>query len=188
MNKTTLSPGTIMSPLPAALVSCGTMENSNIITIAWTGIVNSKPPMTYISVRPERFSYDIIRQRKEFVINLPGESLAKRTDICGMKSGRKIDKFKHCGFTKLPAETLSDCPIISECPINLECKVVQELELGSHTMFLAEIVAIRADSELLDDKGRLLMHKAKLIGYSHGEYIALGRKLGKFGYSVAKKK
>ena len=143
MKKTILSPGTIMAPLPAALVSCGTNDNSNIITIAWTGIVNSKPPMTYISVRPERFSYDIIREKKEFVINLPSENLAKRADICGMKSGRKIDKFKHCGFTKSPAEKLVDCPIINECPINIECNVVQELELGSHTMFLAEIVAIR---------------------------------------------
>ena len=188
MKKTTLSPGTIMAPLPAALVSCGTNDNSNIITIAWTGIVNSKPPMTYISVRPERFSYDIIREKKEFVINLPSENLAKRADICGMKSGRKIDKFKHCGFTKSPAEKLADCPIINECPINIECKVVQELELGSHTMFLAEIVAIRVNSDLLDDKGRLLLHKAKLIGYSHGEYLGLGRQLGKFGFSVAKKK
>lgn len=188
MNKISLAPGTLISPLPVALVSCGTFDSSNIITIAWTGIVNTKPPMTYISVRPERHSYQLLKESKEFVINLPSESLVKRLDLCGMKTGAKIDKFKHCGFTKLKPEILRDCPAIEECPINLECKITQEMPLGSHSMFLAEIVNIRVNEDLLDKNNRLTVHKANLIAYSHGEYLSLGRKLGNFGFSVRKKK
>lgn len=188
MEKLTLTPGTVMAPLPTALVSCGNMENSNIITIAWTGIINTRPPMTYISVRPERYSYAIIKQHGEFVINFATERTAKRADLCGMKTGAKTDKFKMCGFTKIAADSLCDCPVIAECPINLECKVKDIIHLGSHDMFLAEIKAIRADESLIDSRGRLLMHKAGIIGYSHGEYIALGKKLGSFGFSVSKKR
>lgn len=187
MEKRTLTPGTLLSPLPAALVSCGTYEKPNIITIAWTGIVNSKPPMTYVSIRPERYSHQIITERREFVINLPSEKLAKRVDLCGMKTGAKTDKFKLCGFEKSPAGSLADCPVIMDCPVQLECKVKEVLKLGSHDMFLAEIVSVQADDDLFDKDGRLLLHKAGILGYSHGEYVAMGRKLGSFGFSVRKK-
>lgn len=186
MGKKNLKPGTILGPLPVALVSLGTMEKSNIITIAWTGIVNSKPPMTYISVRPERFSYDILKERGEFVINLCPAKLVRRLDLCGMKSGSKGDKFKICGFKKEKASELSDCPIIPESPVNIECRVVSEQDLGSHTMFLAEIVNVNVDESLLDEKGRLNLSKADIIGYMHGEYLAKGKHLADFGFSAKK--
>lgn len=188
MAKTSLTSGTILGPLPVALVSLGTMEKSNLITIAWTGIVNSKPPMTYISVRPERYSYDILKERGEFVINLCPSKLARRVDLCGMKTGAKGDKFKICGLTKQKAEKLSDCPIIEEAPINLECKITESKELGSHTMFLAEIVNVTVNEDLIDKKGRLDLAKADLMGYLHGEYLTKGKHLASFGFSVKKNK
>ncbi len=187
-NKISLNPGTLLGPLPVALVSLGTLEKPNIITVAWTGIINSKPPMTYISVRPERYSHKLLLEKGEFVINLPSGDLAKRVDICGMKTGAKGDKFKICGFTKTPSTVLADCPVIAECPINLECKVTEVKHLGSHDMFIAEIVGITADPVLADDKGRVDFSKAGLICYLHGEYRLTGRKLGEFGFSVRKKK
>ena len=186
MDKITLNPGTLLAPLPAVMVSCGSMEKSNIITIAWTGIISTIPPRTYISVRPERYSYDIIKESGEFTINLPGSNLTKRTDLCGMKTGRKEDKFKTCGFTKLPGEKVS-CPSIAECPVNLECKVEQILPMGSHHMFIAQIVSVSADKDIMDDNGRLRMDKADILAYAHGEYFTLGKKTGKFGYSVRRK-
>lgn len=185
--KISLNPGTLLGPLPPALVSLGTFEKPNIITIAWTGIINSKPPMTYISVRPERYSHKLLLEKGEFVINLPSASLAKRVDLCGMKTGSKGDKFKICGFNKLKAENLSDCPVIYDCPVNLECKVTEVKKLGSHDMFFAEIVGITVDEELVDDKGRVDLKKADLLAYLHGEYRATGRKIGDFGFSVKKK-
>ncbi len=185
--KTKLNPGTLMGPLPPALVSLGTFEKPNIITVAWTGIINSKPPMTYISVRPERYSHKLLQEKGEFVINLPSSSLARRVDLCGMKTGLKGDKFKICGFTKTKAEKLSDCPVISDCPVNLECKVTEVKKLGSHDMFLAEIVGVSVDSDLVDEKGRVDLKKADLLAYLHGEYRATGRKIGDFGFSVKKK-
>ncbi|MBQ7444508.1 MAG: flavin reductase family protein [Clostridia bacterium] len=187
-NKISLNPGTLLGPLPPALVSLGTMEKSNIITIAWTGIINSKPPMTYISVRPERYSHKLLLEKGEFVINLPGADLAKRVDICGMKTGAKGDKFKICGLTKIPGTVLTDTPAVEECPVSLECRVTEMKHLGSHDMFMAEIVGVTVDAELCDDKGKVDLKKAGIISYLHGEYYAVGRKLGEFGFSVRKKK
>ncbi|MBQ3893769.1 MAG: flavin reductase family protein [Clostridia bacterium] len=185
--KINLTPGTLLGPLPAALVSCGTFEKPNIITVAWTGIVNSKPPMCYVSVRPERFSHGLISERKEFVINIPTASMAKRVDLCGMKTGRNGDKFKICGFEKIKAGSLDDCPVIADCPVNLECRVKEITHLGSHDMFLAEITGVTVDAELVGDDGKLDLAKAGIIGYLHGEYVPLGKKRGSFGFSVRKK-
>lgn len=186
-SKISLKPGTVLGPLPPVLVSLGSMEKPNIITIAWTGIINSKPPMTYISVRPERYSHKLLEERSRFVINLPAASLAKRVDICGMKTGSKGDKFKICGFTKIPATVLEDTPVIEECPVNLECKVTEVKKLGSHDMFLAEIVGLTVDSDLVDENGKVNLSKAGLLGYLHGEYHTVGRNVGNFGFSVRKK-
>ena len=185
--KINLTPGTLLGPLPAALVSCGTFEKPNIITVAWTGIVNSKPPMCYVSVRPERFSHGLISERKEFVINIPTASMAKRVDLCGMKTGRNGDKFKICGFEKTKAGSLDDCPVIADCPVNLECRVKEITRLGSHDMFMAEITGVTVDAELVGDDGKLDLAKAGIIGYLHGEYVPLGKKRGSFGFSVRKK-
>lgn len=186
MKKRTLTPGALLAPLPAVLVSCGTCEESNIITVAWTGIVNSKPPMTYISLRPERYSHKIISERREFVINLPNRSLTERVDWCGMKTGSRFDKFSYCGFQKEKAEGLADCPAIADCPVQLSCRVKQILPLGSHEMFLAEIVSVQADDGLFDRNGKLHLERAELIGYAHGAYVPVGRPLGSFGFSVRK--
>lgn len=187
MSKLVWKPGTMVYPLPAVMVSCGDMENSNIITIAWTGIVNTNPAMTYISVRRERYSYDIIKESGEFVINLTTKSLAKVTDLCGVKSGRDIDKFKETNLTKEKASIVK-CPLIKESPVNIECKVKEIKHLGSHDMFLAEILAVNVDDKYLDEKGTFDMGKCELMAYSHGKYYELGKELGKFGHSVAKKK
>lgn len=186
MSKVVWKPGTLLAPVPAVMVSCGTMEKSNIITIAWTGIVNSDPAMTYISVRPSRYSYDLIRESGEFVINLTNDKLIRATDLCGVRSGRDGDKFQLAKLTKEPASQLA-CPMIAESPISLECRVKQVLPLGSHDMFLAEIVAVNVDESLLDEKGKLHLSRAGLMSYSHGEYFGQGRRLGSFGCSVRKK-
>ncbi len=180
-------PGTILYPVPAVMVSCGTMENSNIITVAWTGTINSDPAMAYISVRPSRYSYDIIKQTGEFVINVTTEELVRATDWCGVKSGRDFDKFKEMHLTKEKAAHL-DCPVIAESPINIECKVKQIIPLGTHDMFLGEIVGCMADTKYMDENGKFDFAASKPICYSHGEYYGLGEYFGKFGYSVQKKK
>ena len=177
----------LLAPVPAALVTCGTIEKPNVLTIGWTGIVCTRPPMTYISVRPERFSYDIINSSGEFVINLTTTAMCRETDFCGVKSGRDIDKISACGFHLQSAHNVS-APIIEECPVSLECKVTETKALGSHTMFLAEIVGIDADERFIDSKGKLNLEQCGLMSYAHGEYFALGRKLGDFGFSVRKKK
>lgn len=187
MGKITWKPGTMVYPLPPVMVSCGDMTDSNILTVAWTGIVCTDPAMTYISVRKERFSYDIIKEKKEFVINLASSNMAKIVDFCGVKSGKNIDKFSECNLTKQKATKVSS-PMISECPINIECRVSEIKELGSHDMFLAEILAVNVDDKYLDETGRFDMQKCDLLAYSHGEYFSLGEKLGKFGFSVEKKK
>ncbi|MBQ8164663.1 MAG: flavin reductase family protein [Clostridia bacterium] len=187
MEKIQLKPGTLLAPMPSVMVSCGSEENSNIITIAWTGIISTIPPTTYISVRPERHSYGILKETGEFVINIPSSNLAKRTDLCGMKSGKKEDKFKTCGFTKSKSVKVS-CPSIAECPVNIECKVRQIIPMGSHDMFIADIVSVSVDSNIIDNDGKLRMDKADPIAYAHGEYFALGKKIGSFGFSVRKKK
>ena len=184
--KKTIKPGTLLMPLPAVMVSCGSIEKPNIITIAWTGIVNSTPPMTYISVRKSRYSHDLIAESGEFVINLPTESLVRAVDWCGVKSGRDVDKFSAMHLTPSPAAKVGTV-LVEESPVNLECKVTQVIPLGSHDLFLAEVVAVDVDERLLDESGKLCLNKANLIVYSHGDYLALGRKLGSFGYSVRKK-
>lgn len=180
--------GTVLTaPVPPVMVSCGDMENSNIITVAWTGTVNTKPPMTYISVRPTRHSYGIIKEKGEFVINLTPVSLIKKVDYCGIYTGKKVDKFEKCGFTKAEASKVS-APLIDECPINLECKVKDIIPLGTHDMFLAEIVAVNVDESLIDSEGKLHLEKADLSAFAHGDYYALGKKLAPFGISVKNKK
>lgn len=180
-----LNAGTLLAPLPAVMVSCGTLEKANVLTVAWTGIVNTKPPMTYISVRPTRHSYGIIKESGEFVINLTTSKIVRETDFCGVKSGRDTDKLKKCGLHIEPA-TAVGAPVISESPLSLECRVVEIKPLGSHDMFLAEIVAVNVDGRYIDSKGKINLNQAGLMAYSHGEYFSLGRKLGSFGYSVAK--
>lgn len=177
----------ITAPLPPALVSCGTAEKPNVLTVAWTGVLCTKPPVTYISVRPERFSYDIINKSREFVINLPTDSLVRAVDLCGVKSGRDTDKFALTGLTAVPAFNVA-APMIAECPVSVECRVREIVPLGSHDMFIADIVGVGAAKELLDDKGRLALEKAGLLAYAHGAYFSLGKQLGTFGYSVRKKK
>lgn len=186
--KKTMKPATLLMPLPAVLVSCGSLEKPNIITIAWTGIVNSTPPMTYISVRKSRYSHDLIAESGEFVINLTTEALTFATDYCGVKSGREVDKFTEMKLTPLAAGEVS-CPMIAESPINLECKVREVHEYPSHDMFVAEIVAVHVDEELIDEKDRFEMEKAGLMAYVHGQYFGIKKQpLGRFGYAVMKPK
>ena len=173
MSKIKLNAGTLLAPLPAALVTCGDMETSNIITIAWTGIINTKPPMTYISVRPTRHSHKIISEKGEFAINLTTSAMVRQTDLSG--------------FHKCPASMIS-APLIEESPLSLECRVVDVKPLGSHDMFIAEILCTDVDEKYLDSKGKINLQQSGIMAYSHGEYFSLGRKLGSFGYSVAKKK
>ena len=189
MEKVTFKPGTMLNPVPVVMVSCGSQPSEqNIITIAWTGIINSEPPMTYISVRKSRHSHALIKSSKEFVINLCTEELAFATDYCGVKSGRDVNKFKEQKLTAIPAEIVS-CPMIDEAPVNLECKVTQIIELPSHDMFLAEIVKVHADKKIINPSGKILLEEAQLICYNHGEYFGIKRKpLGKFGYSIMKQK
>ncbi len=187
MVKTVWKPGTMLYPLPPVMVTCGTVEKPNVLTIAWTGIINSEPAMTYISIRPSRFSYDIIKETKEFVINLSTEKMLKAVDFCGVKSGKDTDKLKETGLTVLPAENIK-APIIEQSPLSLECRVTEIKPLGSHDMFLAEITAVHVDEKLLDANGRFELEKSGLIAFCHGAYYALGKKLGTFGFSVEKKK
>lgn len=187
MGKAVWKPGTFEYPIPAVLVSSGDMKNSNIMTVAWTGIINTNPALVYISVRPERYSYNIIKENKEFVINLTNEKLAYATDWCGVRSGAKFDKFKEMHLGKEKANFVK-CPLIKESPVSIECKVIEEKNYGSHTMFLAEVLSIDADEKYIDEKGAFDISKCNLIAYANGGYYSLGRKIGKFGYSVQKKK
>lgn len=187
MGKITWKPGTFVYPIPAVMVSCGTMEKSNIITVAWTGIINTNPAMVYISVRPTRYSYNLIKEQKEFVINLTTKSLTRATDWCGVKSGANVDKFKEMKLHKEKASIVK-CPMIQESPVSVECKVKEIKELGSHTMFMAEVVAINVDEKYIDNKGAFDITKCDLMAYANGNYLAMGKKLGKFGFSVKKKK
>ena len=186
MSKVQWKGGTFIYPIPAVMVSCGTMEKSNIITVAWTGILNTNPAMCYISVRPERYSHDIIKENGEFAINLTTRQLAYATDWCGVKSGRDVDKFKEMKLTKEKANIIS-VPLIKESPVSVECKVKEIVPLGSHDMFVAEIVAIDADEKYIDEKGAFDISKCDLIAYANGGYYPLESKIGKFGYSVQKK-
>ncbi len=176
-----------LSPVPAVLVTCADGTVTDVVTVAWTGIVCTHPPLTYISLRPERYSYEIIKKTGEFVINLPPSTLVKELDLCGMKSGRDLDKIAACNLTPIPANEVS-APLLKEAPLSLECKVKQVIPLGSHDMFLAEIVSVDVDEALFNTEGRLCMEKAGLIAYAHGAYYTLGKKLGLFGFSTKKKK
>ena len=179
--------GALMAPLPPTMVTVGNMENSNIITIGWTGITNTIPPKTYISVRPSRHSYNMIKESGEFVINLTPASLVKAADYCGIYTGAKVDKFEKCNLTKEEATEVS-APVIAECPLALECRVTDVIPLGSHDMFMADIVAVDVDESLVDKEGKLHLERAGLAAYAHGEYFELCKKIGKFGFSTAKKK
>ena len=173
-------------PLPAVMVSCGDMKNSNIITVAWTGTICTDPAMVYISIRPERYSYNMIKESKEFVINLTTKELARKTDFAGVRSGRELDKFDNLKLTKEKASKVK-APLIKESPVNIECKVTEIKELGSHHMFIAKVLAVDVDEKYLDEKGKFCLEKANLITYSHGEYYEQGKNIGKFGFSVKKK-
>ena len=186
MSKISWKPGTMIYPVPAVLVSCGDMENNNIFTVAWTGIINTDPAMTYISVRPERYSYDMIKETGEFVINLTTKDLAFATDYAGVTSGKNIDKVNKLGLNLEKCNNIS-APMIKESPVSIECKVVEVKELGTHHMFMAEILSVNVDDKYLDETGRFDMEKCNLIAYSHGQYYTLGERIGKFGYSVKKK-
>lgn len=187
MSKVTWKSGTFLYPLPAVMVSCGNMEKSNIITVAWTGILNTNPAMVYISVRPTRYSYNLIKESGEFVINLTTNDLAYATDWCGVKTGAKVDKFAEMHLTKEKAKFVK-CPMIKESPVSVECKVKEIKELGSHHMFVAEVLAINADEKYIDEKGAFDISKCDLIAYSNGNYYSLGKKIGRFGFSVQKNK
>ena len=177
----------LTSPVPPTLVTCEADGIKNVFTVAWTGVLCTQPPVTYISVRPERYSYELISKSKEFVINLATQELTKAVDLCGVRSGRKIDKFAHLGLTCEKASKVGT-PILAQSPLNLECKVRQIIKLGTHDMFIADIVAVDVANELIDKNGRLALENAGLLAYSHGEYYGLGNKLGTFGFSVRKKK
>ena len=186
MAKQEWKPGNMLYPLPAVMVSCQRPgEKPNIITVAWTGTVCTNPPMAYISVRPERYSYDIIRETGEFDINLTTEKLAEAVDYCGVRSGRDTDKFQDMHLTPEPSSKIG-APKIGECPVNLECVVEKVEELGSHHMFLAKVVAVHVDEAYMDEKGKFHLNQTGLLAYSHGEYTGLGKKLGTFGWSVKK--
>ena len=177
---------TLLSPVPAALVTVGAGETANVLTVAWCGIVCSQPPMTYISVRPERHSYGLLKEGGEFVIHLTNEALVRATDYCGVYTGAKVNKFEKCHLTRIPSTEVAP-PTIAEAPLALECRVRRVEALGSHDMFLADIVAVTVQEELLDEKGRLCLERAGLVAYSHGAYFSLGRQLGSFGFSAARR-
>ena len=185
MSKQIWKPGTMVYPLPAVLVSCGDMEKSNILTVAWTGTICTNPAMTYISIRPERYSYNMIKSTGEFVINLTTKDLVYATDWAGVKSGKDYDKFETLKLTKEKASIVKS-PLIKESPINIECVVKEIKELGSHHMFISEVVAVNADEKFFDSNDKFCLENASPIAYSHGKYFELGSELGKFGFSVKK--
>ena len=188
MSKDTWKPGNMLYPLPAVLVSVTDgLGRDNVLTVAWAGTVCTNPPMVSISVRPERYSYDMLRRTGEFVLNLTTEKMAYAVDYCGVRSGRETDKFDKLGLTRMKADQVN-APLIGESPVNLECKVNQVLELGSHHMFISDVVAVHVDEAFLDEKGKFMLNRSGLLVYSHGEYLGLGKRLGSFGYSVRKNK
>lgn len=187
MGKEVWKAGNMLYPLPAVMVSTADQKgNDNIITVAWTGTVCTNPAMLYISVRPQRYSYALLRDSGEFVVNLTTEKLARVTDWCGVRSGRDVDKWKETGLTRGKAEKLKFAPVIAECPVNIECQVREVKELGSHHMFLAEVLAVQADEKYMKENGKFELNDAGLLAYSHGQYFTMGKELGRFGYSVKK--
>ena len=186
MSKVTWKPGTFIYPIPAVMVSCGTMEKSNIITVAWTGVINSNPAMVYISVRPSRYSYNLIKDQGEFVINLTTKDLVRATDWCGVKTGAKVDKFKEMNLHKEKANFVK-CPMIQESPVSIECKVKETKELGSHTMFIAEVLAINTDEKYIDKNGAFDISKCDLISYQNGRILYDRKKIRKVWIFSSKK-
>ena len=188
MSKVQMKPGDMLSPVPAALVSVrGKDGRSNLLTIAWAGTICSDPPMLSISVRKSRFSHPILMETREFVVNLTTADMLRAVDLCGVISGRDVDKWEKSGFHEEEASVVK-APLVKESPLSLECRVTQVLELGSHDMFLAEVVSVDIDPSYMDEKGKFELNRTGLVTYSHGEYFTLGRKVGSFGYSVRKKK
>ncbi len=185
MARKSFKAGALTAPLPPVMVTVGNMESSNIITIGWTGILSTIPPRTYISVRPERHSYKMLKESGEFVINLTTASQARVVDYVGIYTGTKVDKFKECKLTKLESREVS-APTIAECPFALECRVVEVIPMGTHDVFIADIVSVSADESIIDEAGKIRFDKAGLMAYAHGEYFALGEKLGSFGFSTKK--
>ena len=185
MARKSFKAGALTAPLPPVMVTVGNMESSNIITIGWTGILSTIPPRTYISVRPERHSYKMLKERGEFVINLTTASQARVVDYVGIYTGAKVDKFNECKLTKLESREVS-APTIAECPFALECRVVEVIPMGTHDVFIADIVSVSADESIIDEAGKIRFDKAGLMAYAHGEYFALGEKLGSFGFSTKK--
>ena len=188
-DKQSWKPGNVLAPVPAVLVSCGGNKKwkQNLITIAWAGSICSDPPMLSISIRPERHSYEIIKDTREFVVNVTTEKHAKAVDWCGMVSGRDVNKFERTKLTPMEALRVN-CPVVLECPINIECKVQKIIKLGTHDMFLAEVIAVQVSSELIDNKGKFRLDKSNLLAFGLGEYFKMGPCVGKFGFSVKKKK
>jgi len=187
MQKTRWKAGNMVYPLPAVMVSCGNEIEANIVTVAWTGTICTNPPMTYVSLRPSRYSYDLIKESGYFVINLTTEILVKETDFCGVKSGRDLDKFKEMNLTCIRDEE-TGCPMIGESPVSIVCETVEIKELGSHHMFIANVKAVYVDESYMDEKGKFQLNETGLIAYSHGSYLSIGEELGTFGYSISKKK
>ena len=177
----------LLAPVPSVMVTCGTAERANVLTVGWTGVVSTRPPRVYVSIRPERHSYGVIRETGEFVVNLVPSSLARTADTVGTLTGRCVDKFKKTGLTLIESKTVS-APTLADCPLALECRVTDVIPQGSHDMFLADVTQVSVEDSLLDSAGRLHLERASLLVFSHGEYFAMGRRLGRIGFSVRKKK
>ena len=186
MGRIQMKGAALLAPAPTVLVTSGTPEKPNVMTAAWTGIINTRPPKTYVSIRPERYTYEIVKRTGELVLNLTTEELVYAADLCGVRSGRQMDKFEKCALTPVPSTTVS-APTVDESPLALECKVFDVIPLGSHDMFLLDVTAVTVKEELLDRDGKIRLEKCGLAAYAHGDYFALGKKLGSFGYSVRKK-
>jgi len=188
MAKVKFKPGNMLYPLPAVLVSCQGRDTApNLLTVAWAGTICTNPPMLSISVRPERYSYGLIKESGEFAVNLATEALVYAVDYCGVRSGRDVDKWKNCHLTPVPGDTIS-CPLVAESPVNIECHVTEIKELGSHHMFIAEVTAVHADKRYMDAGNTFRLNDSNLLAYSHGAYFSLGKSLGTFGCSVRRKK
>lgn len=182
-----LAPGALTAPIPPAIVTVGDENRSNMLTVAWTGILATVPPKTYVSIRPSRHSYAILKERGEFVINLPTVGLARKVDYIGIYTGAKVDKFEKCGLTRQKSKVVS-APTVAECPIALECRVTEVLPMGSHDVFMADIVSVSCHEELIDGEGKIHFEDADLLAYAHGEYYKLGERVGRFGFSTDKAK
>lgn len=187
MGRVTLKGGALLAPVPPALVTVADGEKQNVLTVAWTGILSTTPPRTYVSVRPRRYSYELLKNSRECVVHLPSATMAKTVDYCGTFTGAKVDKFEKCRLTRIPSQIVS-APTIAECPVAIECRVCEIVPSGSHDVFVCEIVAVTVDEALMDKAGKLRLERAKLLAFGHGDYYALGEKVGFFGFSAVKQK